>query len=299
MRATWSKLLGDAEPGAAPKLREGSPASEEVGPISVRREVLETEPGMFVPVMSLALKERAGPRTPVLGFANDGIAAILKRREADIAAALAGGLVIVLAEPRGMGAAGSSTDRGQQSAATSQSATCLMLGQTLLAGQLRDLRAVWRHVKQMPGIDATSAIVAGGSGVLPLPQGAAFSYPRRIDGRPAEPQPQAALLALLLALYEDDISGVLSRRGLVSYHSALESPFVQVPHESIVPGVLRQCDLADLVAALAPRSVTLEGLVDGRGRLVAIDEARSAFALAARRYENSGASGKLQIDEDR
>ena len=247
--------------------------------------------------MTLTLKNQAGHRTPVLGFANDGIAGILKRREAEIATALAGGMVIVLAEPRGMGAAGTSTDRGQQSASTSHSATCLMLGQTLLGGQMRDLRAVWRHVKRMPNIDTTSAIVAGGSGVAPLPQDAAFLYPRRIDGRPAEPQPQGALLALLLALFEDDISAVWSRRGLVSFESALDSSFVQVPHESIVPDVLRECDLVDLVAALAPRHVTLEGLVDARGRLVSVSDARSVYSGAAERFRQAGAEDRLQIRE--
>jgi hypothetical protein len=161
-----------------------------------------------------------------------------------------------------------------------------MLGQPMLAGQLRDLRAVWQHLKRTPGINMANAIVSGGSGIAPLMSGASFNYPRRIDGRPAEPQPQAALLALLLALFEDDISGVWARRGLVSFQSGLDSQFVQIPHESIVPGVLRECDLSDLAAALAPRAVTLEGLVNARGRLVPLEEARSAYA---------GGGDKLQI----
>ena len=172
-----------------------------------------------------------------------------------------------------------------------------MLGHTALAAQLRDLRAVWRHVKRMPDIDLTNALVAGGSGIAPLPPDVKFSYPRRIDGRPAEPQPQAALLALLLALFEDDISGVWARRGLVTYQSGLDSPFVQIPHESIVPGVLRECDLPDLVAALAPCSVTLEGLVDGRGRIVPLTEASAAYRTAAQAFERAGASDKFQIRE--
>jgi hypothetical protein len=206
-------------------------------------------------------------------------------------------MVIVLAEPRGMGAARSSLDRGQQSASTSQSATCLMLGQTLLGGQLRDLRAVRRHVKRLPNIDTTRAIVAGGSGSVPLPEGAEFKYPRRIDGRPAEPQPQGALLALLLALFEDHFSAVVSRGGIVSFESALDSQFVQVPLESIVPGVLQECDLVDLVAAIAPRHVALEGLVDARGRLIGISDGQSVYSGAAKRFRQTGAADRLRISE--
>jgi hypothetical protein len=114
-------------------------------------------------------------------------------------------------------------------------------------------------------------IVVGGSGVTPLPAGASFSYPRRIDGRPAEIQPNAALLALLLALYEDDVAAVGARHCLISYRSALDSSFVQVPLDGIVPGVFAAGDIPELVSALDPCPVELIDPVDGVGRLVPQD----------------------------
>jgi hypothetical protein len=121
---------------------------------------------------------------------------------------------------------------------------------------------------------------------VPLAADARFSYPRRIDGRPDEAQPSAAHLALLLALFEDDVSAVVCRHGLASYRSVLDSPFVQIPHEAIVPGVLQAGDLTGLAAALAPRQLTFESLVDGRGRLVPPETSKEIYAPAIKAYAN-------------
>ena len=143
-----------------------------------------------------------------------------------------------------------------------------MLGHTLLGGQLRDLRAAWRHLAASREVDRTKMRVVGDSPVAPLPQQTKFSYPRRIDGQPPECWPQGALLALLLALFEEDVTAVEGVGGLVAFRSVLDSQFVQVPHACIVPGLLRECDVSDLIAALAPREVTLRRPVDGTGRAI-------------------------------
>jgi hypothetical protein len=218
--------------------------------------------------LSRILKDKKPDQTPrlVIGVAADGIAGILQRQANLIAEGLDAGFIVVLPEVRGTGASGSE-DHGQQSSVTSSSATNLMLGQTKLGGQLRDLRAVWRHIRQRyPKVEET--LVVGGSGVEPLAASAAFSYPRRVD-RPEECQPTGALLALLLGLYEDDVKSIVCRHGLVSYRSVLDSPFVQVPHECIVPGVFQAGDLQAIVDSLAGQDYTSEALVDGRGRLMA------------------------------
>jgi hypothetical protein len=65
--------------------------------------------------------------------------------------------------------------------------------------------------------------VVGRSGVEPLASDVLFSYPRRIAGRPRECEPTAALLAALLALFEDNVRRVHFQGGLVSFRSALDS----------------------------------------------------------------------------
>ena len=299
MRQTWTRLLGDSKPLEF-KVRAGSPPVEQVGGITIRRELLETEPGITVPLLTLSLSKSDGKpgrsRIPILGLASDGMAAVLTRRHKDIAEGLLSGeCVIALVDVRGTGTAGAGEDRGQQSSSASHSATQLMLGRTMLGGQLRDLRTAWMHLQRREDVMRT-VILLGGSGQVPLPSDAAFSFPRRVD-RPAESQPEAALLTLLFGLYESDTLTLGGRCGLVSYRSILESPFVQAPHAAIVPGVLRDADLPDLASVLAPREVALEALVDGRGRLMRAATAQAAYEAAARANTGAGPSG-LQFTED-
>jgi hypothetical protein len=77
----------------------------------------------------------------------------------------------------------------------------------------------------------------------------------------------------------------------------LDSPFVQVPHEAIVPGLLQVGDLPDLAAALAPRQLTFESLVDGRGRLVPPKIATEIYAPAGKAYADAKAAENLDFDE--
>ncbi|MCU0880800.1 MAG: hypothetical protein MUF06_23775 [Pirellulaceae bacterium] len=251
LRTSWTRLLGKTDVPAGCTVRAGSKQVEQFGPLTVTRELLETDPGIVVPILTLSATRHDGQprrwRPVVLGFATDGIEPILKRRSADLASGLATEILIVLVEPRGTGATSPGSGRGQQSAAAAHSATSLMLGDPLLAGQLRDLRAAWRHIQERDDVRQEGLIVAGGTGAAPLAADAPFAYPRRID-RPAEAEPTGALLALLLGLYED-VGAINARLGLVSYRSVLDSPFVQIPHEAAIPGVFAGGDLAALVAA--------------------------------------------------
>jgi hypothetical protein len=299
-RQTWTRVLGNVEPAKEAKVRDGSPPVEQVGPITVRREMLETDPGIVVPVMTLSLTKfaaRKEDRIAVFGVASDGITAILDRRRDDIAEGLRFPVVLVLADVRGTGAVSPGIDRGQQSSLTAHSATSWMLGRTILGDQLRDLRAVWQHIQRRDGMRVTvDAIVAGGSGQGPLPSEAEFRFPRRVD-RPAECQPDGALLPLLLGLFERDVSNIVCRHGLISYRSVLDSPFVQVPHACILPGVLSHSDLPDVVASLAPREVALVRCVDGRARLVPAAAADAAYELARQAYRRTGHDASLEITD--
>jgi dienelactone hydrolase len=268
-RTSWTRLLGDTAPRMESKVREGSHSETKIGPVRVVRETVESEPGIGVPILTLSVPtDDGGPSfLPIIvGVASDGIRPALDRQIPNLAAPLKAGATVVLVEVRGTGASNPESNRGQQSEASANSATALMLGRPLLAGQLLDLRTAWHHVRKREGGDKRQSIAVGGSGVEPLPADASFAYPRRIDHRPAECRPTGALLALLMALYEGDFSTVAYRRGLGSYRSILDSPFVQVPHEAIVPGMLREGDIADLIAALEGISIEVEQPLDGRGR---------------------------------
>lgn len=272
MRRSLAKLLGDIEPAGEVVIRDLSPDVERKDGLTIRREGVEVEPGLALPLVTLSSGSPSKTKKHglLLVISSSGINDMLKAEPNRIAAEIAAENIVALAEVRGIGATSPGRDRGQSGAAASHSATHLMLGQPMLGAQLRELRAVWRHVTGSENVDAKRLRIWGYSSAKALPAGAPVAYPRRIDSRPPECEPTGPALALLLALFEDGVTGVQTTGGLVSYASILESPFVQVPHECIVPGILHAADLPDVVAALAPRPVLLERTVDGSNRLVSL-----------------------------
>jgi len=114
-----------------------------------------------------------------------------------------------------------------------------------------------------------------------------LSIPLGIPEEPALSEPVGGLLALLAALYERDVRVVYARGGLISFESVLQSQFTYLPHDVIIPGVMTVGDLCSITAALAPRPVRLEGLVNGLNRRAALkavaaeyEPARQAYMLA-------------------
>src|SRR5262249_30231461 len=102
---------------------------------------------------------------------------------------------------------------------------------------------------------------------------AELAVPLDADPFPHFAEPLGGLLALLGGLFEESVRAVYVRGGLASYGALLESPFLYVPHDAIVPGAVAVGDLGQVASALAPRPIRLEGLVDGRNRPVAAPEA--------------------------
>jgi hypothetical protein len=114
-----------------------------------------------------------------------------------------------------------------------------------------------------------------------------WKMPHGVDDRPAPLEPLGGLLAMLGALYEDDVRAAFTHGGLASLTSTLASPFCYLPHDAIVPGVLQTGDLTDLAATLSPRPLRMCAMVDGVNRRIgrlpmekAYDPTRSAYRAA-------------------
>jgi hypothetical protein len=119
--------------------------------------------------------------------------------------------------------------------------------------------------------------------------------PLGIEESPDQAEPLGGLLALFGGLFEDGIRAVCVRGGLTGYHSLLQSPFCHVPHDAVVPGALSAGDLCDVAAALAPRPLRLEGLVDGLNREVPADELSRTQVPVLAAYRALGAEAHLQL----
>jgi hypothetical protein len=64
----------------------------------------------------------------------------------------------------------------------------------------------------------------------------------------------------------------------------------------MIPGALATGDLCDVAAALAPRPLRLEGLVDGQNRLLSADALRETYATAHEAYRLVKRDRRLVLD---
>lgn len=284
LREVWAGLLGGVEP-AVPAARSGG--AESLEGCRVERIALEVEAGVTVP-LALLLPGRAGGRpAPVLiGVCQDGKSRFLRERAAEIAGLLEGGIAVCLPDVRGTGETAPEGQRGYQSEATSLSAAELMFGRTMLGLRLKDLRTALRYVRTRPDLDSARTALWGESFAAANPAG--FHDPLiGEETPPSQSEPLGGLLALFAALYEEDVRAVAARGTLAGYVSLLGDRYCYVPHDAVVPGALTAGDLCDVAAALAPRPLRLEGLVDGRNVRLPLPEIERRFEPALRAYKQS------------
>jgi hypothetical protein len=297
LRASLKEKLGDIDP--APQARARIIWTKQFSGFPVEAIALDTAPGISVPLFLIKPQTASAQHLPVvLAFAQGGKEAFLAQRRGDIAALLEKGVAICLVDVRGTGeteppssaAAGdefSTPSWENASSATSLSATELMLGATALGQRLKDARTVVHYLMNRDEIDSKQLLLWGDSFTPTNPREGLLD---QSSGQQAGPQiirhadPLGSLLVLLTALYEDNVRAVAARGGLVSYLSVLENRFSYLPEDDIVPGILEATDIGDIVAALAPRAVLLEGFVDGRNRQLTESELnlqlRPGFARA-------------------
>src|SRR5581483_11621628 len=143
LRAEWAKRLGPVDPPANPKAAEGR--AEDVPGGKLTRYVMEVEPGIVVLLLLIVPKDTTGKPPAGVMVAQAGKAAFLKERSDVLPSFLRAGVAVCLVDVRGTGETrpgNGSADRS--SSRTSISQTELILGQTVLGNQLRDLRAAVR-----------------------------------------------------------------------------------------------------------------------------------------------------------
>ena len=125
----------------------------------------------------------------------------------------------------------------------------LMLGHSLMGQRVTDLVAV------------IEALSAGEWGAKPL----------------LAARGQLTIPALCAASLAPEIAAVYLAGHLVSWRSLVETENYRHPFANFIPNVLRSTDLPGIAAALAPRKVTISGIVDGAGQPVPTPEARRIY----------------------
>jgi dienelactone hydrolase len=296
LRQDWTRLLGDVEPQPATAVMP-QPEPIKVGDVTVHRIALQIQPGVVVPLLLLVPPSKPAARPPVVvAVAQGGKAEFLKEHSRPIADLLQGGVAVCLPDLRGTGETRPGDARDRTSSATAISSSELMLGQTLVGSRLRDLRAVLRYLRSRGDLDAARIGLWGDSFAAANPEGRDLAVPLDAKKGPDLAEPLGGLLALLGALFEDDVRAVYAGGGLTGYESVLRSPFCYLPHDVIVPGALTVGDLCDVAAALAPRPLHLERLVDGLNRRTDADTLRKTYESTQEVYRAAGADKRLVIE---
>ena len=278
LRAAWSQRLGHIQPGGVPHVVRQD--VETIAELRVERILLEVEPGVLVPML-LLLPDTADPPV-VVALSQGGKQWFLQARAAQIADLLASGAAVCLPDLRGIGETTPDPSRRPNGESTSIASTELMLGQTLLGSRLRDLRSVLSYLRTRHDLKGHFALW-GDSPTPSNPEGfpEALADPLGQEPLPAPSEPLGGLLSLFGALFEEDVFAVYARGMIAGYAAALRDRFCYLPYDVVVPGALEAGDLCDVVAALVPLPIRLEGLVDGRNCLLAEDQVAAIFASAA------------------
>ncbi len=291
LRKQWSDRLGRVEAGGAAKVTQTRAADTPDMTAEKLTLVLDriTVPGVLLRPKGLP----AGAKPPVVvGVTEEGKSVFLAKRRREIAGLLSRGVAVCLIDVRGTGESRPRTHRGYYSRLVHRACEELMLGSTMLGARLCDLRATLAYLRTRPDLDGRRVGVWGEAFAGTNPAGFA-DPPMNTDHPAAEARPAGALLALLAALYDDDVRAVVARGGLVSFASLLDGPAGHVALDSIVPDVLAAGDVAELAGALAGRPVRLEAFVTGRN--ISAKAGRLKKDLAPARAAYAAAPGALSI----
>jgi dienelactone hydrolase len=295
LRRRWNAALGEDRAHHAAKVVSSAHDPQSLPRHDVERLLLETEPGIRVPLV-LLLPKGDKPWPVVVGVAQQGKQALLAQRSDFVAALLSREIAVCLVDPRGVGETRSADARRERDCAdTSLSASEMMLGGTLLGARLQDLLSVVAHLRTRPDIDSRRIAVWGDS---LQPFNAAdeqLLVPHGIGQRPRAAEPLGGLLAQLAALAQDDLRAVYVRRGLGSFASVFDSPMVYLPHDAIVPGAVPLGDLPLLVENLTPMPVRMTELVDAGNRPLPQQQLDDLLAEARAAYSAAGNPGALEL----
>jgi hypothetical protein len=298
LQQEWTRVLGQVKVEGGPKVKLAG--EQKAGDVTVARIILTVEGEILVPLVLLLPPRKENEKLPVVvGLAQEGKQRLLRERSELVAGLLGAEIAVCLPDVRGSGETSPGSYRGRRSAATGLSSSELMLGGTLVGSRLRDLSAVLRYLQGRTELNGRRIGLWGDSFAAVNPPGSRVEVPLDAARLPQQSEPLGGLLALLGALFHNDVKAVYAHGGLSGFLSVLQSQFCWLPHDVIVPGSLTAGDLCDVAAALAPRPLRIEGLVNGINRREAAAAVKTRYQPAVAAYQSSKAQRFLSFSEER
>ncbi|VTR97328.1 hypothetical protein [Tuwongella immobilis] len=102
-------------------------------------------------------------------------------------------------------------------------------------------------------------------------------------------------IGLHLAALEPSVKSLTLERSILSWQWVTQTPLSQNQFTNVVPNALSHYDFGDLLAMIAPRSLTISHAVDATGRPASADAITAALSAARKRYADGNRLGKLRI----
>ena len=272
LKKTVSDLIGCTAPQSA--LNPRILARADKGTFTLEKIVFYSEPEIFVPGLLLLPKQK-GPRPGMVFVPEEGNnSGVVEKYLRPLAEA---GYVVLSIDPRGLGETGapssSSVQRNyrgfMQDAEVGRFYEALRSGNTLVGLRTRDVLAAVEYLLSRDEVDRRR-IAAAGHG-------------------------PGGLLVLYAAALDERIQSAAVNGSLLSYAAITESELYSHRVSAFVPGVLRNFDLPEVAALVAPRRLLLLNIVDPLHRRVDPEEVDRTYRSAAGVYRVAGAGDALKI----
>jgi hypothetical protein len=294
LRKELAPMLGDIQPV------ENAPVeafwTRSIRGAEVEAVSLKMDSGIEVPLVIMRPPGKQ-PAPVVIGISRDGKDRFVVSRAKEIEALVKAGVAVCLPDVRATGETAPGAERSDGGPYQRIAQLEFDLGTNLLGSRLKDLRTVLSYLRRRSDVDRQRIAVWGDSFAPPNPANLWLDE-IEFEGGPQiqrRAELMGAHLALLAALYEDGIRAVVARGGLAGYLTVLESPFAYIPVEDVILGVLKAGDIADITAALAPRPLVMEGMVNGRNIRLDSGPLGTQLEPATAAYRDAGAAGQLTV----
>ena len=257
--------------------KRGAPAVETYGVIErpgYRVEKILYRPQPEIPIPALLFVPESSGERPAIVYADGAGKSAAAAPGGEIEWFVRQGAVVLAVDLRGMGETDRVDDRNGSDFPRyfgdyDSAMTSFLLGKSLVGMRAADVLAGVDLLERRDEVDAARLAIIG-------------------KGRAAVP-------ALYVAAFDERIQRAAFEEMLVSYRAVVEQRIHRDVLESVAIGALREYDLPDLAAALAPRPVRLINPVDPLGQRLWPEKAREAYGGAAGVYAAAGAGDSFQV----
>jgi cephalosporin-C deacetylase-like acetyl esterase len=227
----------------------------------LERIALQAAPGVTVPAL-VFVPSGGPPRKPAVLYVHGAGKGVDAVPGGDIEALVRSGHVVLAPDPRGIGESRPSSAAGGYDPEWQMLQRALLVDRTVVGMQAEDLLAAFGVLESRGDVDPGRIAVFG--------------------------KGHGGLLVLVLAALQPKVERAAIEGTVLSYLEIARARYHEDLTASFVPGVLRDFDLPDLAAALAPRPLWIVDPRTPTGALVPVNRARREFAPAVRGYEGAG-----------